>query len=317
MYLYIQSIYLDILCVFMKKKVCVHTHSGGERESEPLCKMLATSSRWSIAGCLLSNSCKFPIGLKAFKFKSWGEITLKVSTFHSSKVVGFPLELKMFLGDFYLCAHLRRYKSIANTKEQTSPSHQSTVVPSTHSGRKEGGQDDNSAGPQGDSYPAWIPCLALPLMHVCVLSCIRLFATPWTVSPQAPPSMGFSRQEYRLLMRLLENSLSQLSALVFLFQMRKLWQLLNCWKQQLFLSTSQVPDSARAGTRWRGPRCHRLQPTGQQPYQRAGQRGKCSERGSAGCRAACSSRAHPEWEEGAFFFSRKWRLSWNLKLFRG
>ena len=28
------------------------------------------------------------------------------------------------------------------------------------------------------------------------LSCVRLFATPWTVAHQAPPSMGFSRQEY-------------------------------------------------------------------------------------------------------------------------
>ena len=25
---------------------------------------------------------------------------------------------------------------------------------------------------------------------------VRLFATPWTVAPQAPPSMGFSRREY-------------------------------------------------------------------------------------------------------------------------
>ncbi|KAM7227343.1 hypothetical protein CapIbe_021756, partial [Capra ibex] len=25
---------------------------------------------------------------------------------------------------------------------------------------------------------------------------VRLFATPWTVARQAPPSMGFSRQEY-------------------------------------------------------------------------------------------------------------------------
>ena len=33
---------------------------------------------------------------------------------------------------------------------------------------------------------------------VCVklLSRVRLFATPWTVAYQAPPSMGFSRQEY-------------------------------------------------------------------------------------------------------------------------
>ena len=28
------------------------------------------------------------------------------------------------------------------------------------------------------------------------LSRVRLFPTPWTVVPQAPPSMGFSRQEY-------------------------------------------------------------------------------------------------------------------------
>ena len=28
------------------------------------------------------------------------------------------------------------------------------------------------------------------------LSPIRLFVTPWTVAYQAPPSMGFSRQEY-------------------------------------------------------------------------------------------------------------------------
>ena len=27
-------------------------------------------------------------------------------------------------------------------------------------------------------------------------SCVRLFATPWTVAYQAPPFMGFSRQEY-------------------------------------------------------------------------------------------------------------------------
>ena len=28
------------------------------------------------------------------------------------------------------------------------------------------------------------------------LSCIRLFATPWTIAHQAPLSMGFPRQEY-------------------------------------------------------------------------------------------------------------------------
>ena len=29
-----------------------------------------------------------------------------------------------------------------------------------------------------------------------LLSCVQLFAIPWTVAYQAPPSMGFSRQEY-------------------------------------------------------------------------------------------------------------------------
>ena len=33
-------------------------------------------------------------------------------------------------------------------------------------------------------------------MKVKSLSHIRLFATPWTVAHQAPPSMEFSRQEY-------------------------------------------------------------------------------------------------------------------------
>ena len=36
----------------------------------------------------------------------------------------------------------------------------------------------------------------LGLPHVCVLSHVQLFATPWTVVRQAPLSTGFSRQEY-------------------------------------------------------------------------------------------------------------------------
>ena len=34
------------------------------------------------------------------------------------------------------------------------------------------------------------------LACVCMLSRVWLFVTPWTVAHQAPPSMGFSRQEY-------------------------------------------------------------------------------------------------------------------------
>ena len=33
------------------------------------------------------------------------------------------------------------------------------------------------------------------MYEVKSLSRVRLFATPWTVAYQAPPSMGFSRQE--------------------------------------------------------------------------------------------------------------------------
>ena len=32
--------------------------------------------------------------------------------------------------------------------------------------------------------------------EVKLLSCVRLFVTPWTIAHQALPSMGFSRQEY-------------------------------------------------------------------------------------------------------------------------
>ena len=33
-------------------------------------------------------------------------------------------------------------------------------------------------------------------MHAQSVSCVPLFATPWTVACQDPLSMGFSRQEY-------------------------------------------------------------------------------------------------------------------------
>ena len=34
------------------------------------------------------------------------------------------------------------------------------------------------------------------LMKVKLLSRVQFFTTPWTAAYQAPPSMGFSRQEY-------------------------------------------------------------------------------------------------------------------------
>ena len=58
-------------------------------------------------------------------------------------------------------------------------------------------------GEKGTLLQCWWECkLVQPLWRIvcaCVLSCfshVQFFQTPWTVASQAPPSMGFSRQEY-------------------------------------------------------------------------------------------------------------------------
>ena len=38
--------------------------------------------------------------------------------------------------------------------------------------------------------------LGLLLLLLSRFSCVRLCATPWTAAHQAPPSLGFSRQEH-------------------------------------------------------------------------------------------------------------------------
>ena len=43
--------------------------------------------------------------------------------------------------------------------------------------------------------PTWLWSLGCCCCLVAK-SCLTLFATPWTVACQAPPSMGFSRQDY-------------------------------------------------------------------------------------------------------------------------
>ena len=48
-------------------------------------------------------------------------------------------------------------------------------------------------------HSLWLPCPFPPLYErkkVKSLSRVWLFATPWTAAHQAPPSMGFSRQEH-------------------------------------------------------------------------------------------------------------------------
>ena len=44
--------------------------------------------------------------------------------------------------------------------------------------------------------PKSVCLLICNCMHALSLSCVRLFATPWTASHKAPLSMRFSRQEY-------------------------------------------------------------------------------------------------------------------------
>ena len=39
-------------------------------------------------------------------------------------------------------------------------------------------------------------CDKILKVKVKSFSCVRLFVTPWSVAYQAPPSMGFSRQEH-------------------------------------------------------------------------------------------------------------------------
>ena len=70
--------------------------------------------------------------------------------------------------------------------------------------------DADHTNVQSDYIPlthCWLsPLSSVPRLLLRVLSCasekvkslshVRLFATPWTVAHQAPPSMGFSRQEY-------------------------------------------------------------------------------------------------------------------------
>ena len=46
---------------------------------------------------------------------------------------------------------------------------------------------------QNPTHPDSLLC---PCMHVKSLSRVQLFATLWTVAPQAPLSLGFSRQEH-------------------------------------------------------------------------------------------------------------------------
>ena len=68
--------------------------------------------------------------------------------------------------------------------------------------------DPIDSSPPGSPVPGILQARTLEWVAICfssagkwkvkakLLSRVRLFATPWTAGHQAPPSMGFSRQEY-------------------------------------------------------------------------------------------------------------------------
>ena len=55
---------------------------------------------------------------------------------------------------------------------------------------------ENNLQQNNENYTSVNFAVCIFFLKVKLLSRVRLFATPWTVAYQVPPSMGFSRQEY-------------------------------------------------------------------------------------------------------------------------
>ena len=64
-------------------------------------------------------------------------------------------------------------------------------------------------------------------MKVKSLSCVRFLVTPWTAVYQAPPSMGFSRQEYWSGVPL-PSPISHASKVILKILQARLQQYVNC-----------------------------------------------------------------------------------------
>ena len=58
------------------------------------------------------------------------------------------------------------------------------------------GKKKRRTGVSGEAGKTGQRRLKVAVSEVKSLSHVQLFETPWTVAHQAPPSMGFSRQEY-------------------------------------------------------------------------------------------------------------------------
>ena len=96
------------------------------------------------------------------------------------------------------------------------------------------GADHAARGPSS-LYVPLLNARWLSLIKVKSLSRVRFFATPWTVGYQAPPSMGFPRQEY-------QNGCHFLLQRIFLTQGSNPhllhWQILYHWATREALSTN-------------------------------------------------------------------------------
>ena len=68
------------------------------------------------------------------------------------------------------------------------------------------------------------------------LSCVWLFATPWTAAYQAPPSMGFSRQEYWSCHCLLQKKAERGRIWTWCLEKTFAFKLWWCWRRFLWVS---------------------------------------------------------------------------------
>ena len=63
------------------------------------------------------------------------------------------------------------------------------------------------------------------------LSCVRLLVTPWTAAHQAPPSLGFSRQEYWSGVPLPSHFLLSLTSNLTTLWMKKMLEVISTFKK--------------------------------------------------------------------------------------
>ena len=80
-------------------------------------------------------------------------------------------------------------------------------------------------------------------MKVKSLSRVRLLATPWTAANQAPPSMGFSRQEYWSGVPLPSPKSCVSVHNVFILLRMSSGEFIECWFEVVYLETFVNPRS--------------------------------------------------------------------------